>query len=93
MELGLGTVEGTLRTGLGWAGAPGAGRALGVGAVKLTGQVQPDTRLVSYHVDIKRVVNRKLVLGIADGTMRADGDVVYTADSLKVGLFAAAQAF
>ncbi|MDP6351910.1 MAG: 3-hydroxyacyl-[acyl-carrier-protein] dehydratase FabA [Alphaproteobacteria bacterium] len=91
--LGLDALWQLLGFFLGWTGAPGAGRALGVGAVKLTGQVQPDTRLVSYHVEVRRIVNRKLVLGIADGVMRADGEVVYTAEGLKVGLFAAAPRF
>ena len=91
--LGLDSLWQLLGFWMGWTGAPGAGRALGVGAVKLTGQVQPDTRLVSYHVEVRQIVNRKLVLGIADGVMRADGEVVYTAEGLKVGLFAAAPRF
>jgi len=72
---------------LGWTGAPGSGRALGLGELKLTGQVQPDTKLVEYVVDLKRVMTGKLVLGIADGTMYADGEKVYEAQGLKVGLF------
>ena len=72
---------------LGWTGAPGSGRALGLGELKLTGQVLPETKLVEYIVDIKRVINRKLVLGIGDGTMKADGKVIYEALDLKVGLF------
>jgi 3-hydroxyacyl-[acyl-carrier protein] dehydratase / trans-2-decenoyl-[acyl-carrier protein] isomerase len=72
---------------LGWTGALGSGRALGLGELKLTGQVQPSTKLVKYVVDIKRVINRKLVLGIGDGKMYADGKLIYEADGLKVGLF------
>ncbi len=72
---------------LGWTGAPGSGRALGLGELKLTGQVQPETKLVQYVLDLKRVINRRLVLGVADGKMLADGEVVYEAKDLKVGLF------
>lgn len=72
---------------LGWLGAPGRGRALGVGEVKLSGQVPPTVKLVTYHLNLKRVIKRKLVLGIADGTMSADGEPVYEAIGLKVGLF------
>jgi len=72
---------------LGWLGAPGKGRALGVGEVKLTGMVIPTTRTVQYVVDLKRVILRKLKLAIADGVMTADGQVVYVATDLRVGLF------
>ena len=72
---------------LGWTGSPGHGRALGVGEVKFTGQVTPDVKLVRYHINLKRVIRRKLVLGIADGIMEADGDVIYKAKDLRVGLF------
>lgn len=72
---------------LGWTGAPGRGRALGVGAVKFTGQVQPDAKLVTYKIDIKRVMNRQITLGIADGVMEVDGVVAYEAESLRVTLF------
>lgn len=72
---------------LGWTGAPGSGRALGLGELKLTGQVTPDVKLVKYVVDFKRVINRKLVMGIADGQMYADGELIYEAKGLKVGLF------
>jgi 3-hydroxyacyl-[acyl-carrier protein] dehydratase/trans-2-decenoyl-[acyl-carrier protein] isomerase len=74
---------------LGWLGAPGRGRALGVGEVKLKGQVLPTAKKVIYHLDLKRVIMRKLVLGIADGSMEVDGDIVYEAKDLKVGLFTA----
>ncbi len=72
---------------LGWIGGPGRGRALGVGEVKFTGQVTPDVKLVQYRIDLKRVINRRLVLGIADGVMKADGDVIYKTRDLRVGLF------
>ena len=72
---------------LGWIEAPGRGRALGVGSVKFTGQVEPATKLVSYHVDIKRVIRRDFALGFADGVMMADGETVYVAENLRVGVF------
>ncbi len=72
---------------LGWLGAPGRGRALGVGEVKFTGMVLPTVKRVEYIVDMKRVILRKLKLAIADGVMKADGEVIYTATDLRVGLF------
>jgi len=72
---------------LGWVGAPGKGRALGVGEVKLTGQVLPSVKEIVYGVDFKRVMRSKLVLGIADGWLSADGSIIYRALDLKVGLF------
>ncbi|HBR68021.1 MAG TPA: beta-hydroxydecanoyl-ACP dehydratase [Rhodospirillaceae bacterium] len=72
---------------LGWLGAPGSGRALGLGELKFTDQVLPTTKLVRYIVDFKRVINRKLVLGVADGKLEADGKVIYEATDMKVGLF------
>ena len=72
---------------LGWTGAPGRGRALGVGQVKFTDQVTPDRKLVQYRVDIKRVMSRKITLGIADGVMKVDGEVAYEASDLRVTLF------
>jgi 3-hydroxyacyl-[acyl-carrier protein] dehydratase/trans-2-decenoyl-[acyl-carrier protein] isomerase len=72
---------------LGWLGAQGRGRALGLGEVKLSGQIQPTVKKVVYGVEIKRVMRSKLVLGIADGWVSADGNVIYKALDLKVGLF------
>jgi 3-hydroxyacyl-[acyl-carrier protein] dehydratase / trans-2-decenoyl-[acyl-carrier protein] isomerase len=72
---------------LGWTGAPGKGRALGVGEVKFTGMVLPENKRVSYHIDLKRVITRRLVLGIGDGEMKVDGETIYTAADLRVGLF------
>ena len=72
---------------LGWLGGLGRGRALGVGEVKFSGMVLPSAKLVSYYIDLKRVIMRKLVLGVGDGTMMVDGKVIYTAKDLVVGLF------
>jgi 3-hydroxyacyl-[acyl-carrier protein] dehydratase/trans-2-decenoyl-[acyl-carrier protein] isomerase len=77
---------------LGWLGAPGRGRALGVSEVKFTGEVLPTARKVVYHLNLKRVIMRKLVLGIADGIMKVDGETIYEAKDLKVGLFTASEA-
>ena len=72
---------------LGWLGAPGRGRALGMGEVKFSGQVLPSVKKIIYGVDFKRVMRSKLVLGIADGWLSADGNIIYKALDLKVGLF------
>jgi 3-hydroxyacyl-[acyl-carrier protein] dehydratase/trans-2-decenoyl-[acyl-carrier protein] isomerase len=72
---------------LGWSGSPGRGRALGVGKVKFTGQVTNDVKLVRYEIDIKRAMRGKLVLGIADGRLYADDQLIYTAEDMRVGLF------
>ena len=78
---------------LGWLGAEGKGRALGVGEVKFTGQVLPKAKLVTYKIHFKRVINRKLVMGVADGEVFVDGNLIYTATDLKVGLFKDTSAF
>ncbi|KFZ29728.1 3-hydroxydecanoyl-ACP dehydratase [Pseudidiomarina atlantica] len=72
---------------LAWAGGPGRGRALGVGEVKFTGQILPTAKKVTYHIDMKRVIKRKLFMGMADGRVEVDGRTIYTAKDLKVGLF------
>jgi 3-hydroxyacyl-[acyl-carrier protein] dehydratase/trans-2-decenoyl-[acyl-carrier protein] isomerase len=72
---------------LGWSGAPGRGRALGVGEVKFTGQVTPKIQKVTYKIDLKRVIMRKLVMGVGDGVLLADGKPIYEASDLRVGLF------
>ena len=72
---------------LGWLGEPGKGRALSTGEVKFTGMVTPATKKVEYGVDFKRVMRGRLVLGIGDGWMKADGETIYKASDLKVGLF------
>ena len=76
---------------LGWLGEPGRGRALGVGEVKFTGQVTPKVKLVEYGVEFRRVMRSKLKLGIAHGWMKADGEVIYRASDLRVGLFVDAE--
>ncbi|MDF2180219.1 3-hydroxyacyl-[acyl-carrier-protein] dehydratase FabA [Aliiglaciecola sp. CAU 1673] len=72
---------------LGWSGGPGKGRALGVGEVKFTGQILPSAKKVTYRIDMKRVIKRKLFMGMADGQVEVDGRVIYEAKDLKVGLF------
>lgn len=72
---------------LGWRGNPGKGRALGCGEVKFTGEILPTCTKVQYELDIRRLIERKLIMGIADGKVSVDGKVIYTAKSLKVGLF------
>ena len=78
---------------LGWLGQPGKGRALGVGEVKFTGQVLENVKKVSYHISLKRLILRKLVLGIADGIMKADDEPIYEVKDMKVGLFTSDQWF
>jgi len=72
---------------LAWVGGLGRGRALGVGEVKFTGMVLPSAKIVSYAVDLKRVIVRKLVMGVGDGVMKVDGKPIYEAKDLRVGLF------
>lgn len=76
-----------------WLGNPGKGRALGVGEVRFSGQVTPATSKVIYRLKPKRVVTRKLVVGIADADMQADGVVIYKATDLRVGLFTSTKDF
>lgn len=78
---------------LAWVGNPGRGRALGVDEVRFTGQVLPTATKVRYRIDVKRVISRKLVLGIADGVMDVDGRNIYTAKDLRVGLFTSTEGF
>ena len=78
---------------LGWLGGPGRGRALGSGEVKFSGQVTPETKLVTYHVNLKRVIQRKLYMGIGDAVLEADGKEIYHAKSLRVGLFTSTEEF
>ncbi|MCB1875176.1 MAG: 3-hydroxyacyl-[acyl-carrier-protein] dehydratase FabA [Chromatiales bacterium] len=78
---------------LGWSGGPGHGRALGAGEVKFTGQVTPQRKLVTYRIDMKRVIMRKLVMGIGDGVVEVDGREIYTAKDLRVGLFTSTEGF
>ena len=87
--LGLDALWQMLGFFLGWMGAPGRGRALGVGEVKFSDQVLPSVKQVEYGVDFKRVFKAKLVLGIADGWLKADGRTIYEAKDMRVGLFKA----
>lgn len=72
---------------LGWSGAPGRGRALGCGEVRFAGEVTPDIKKVTYQIDMKRVILRRLVMGIGDAVLLADGKPIYEAKDLRVGLF------
>ncbi|MCR3755279.1 MAG: beta-hydroxyacyl-acyl carrier protein dehydratase/isomerase [Sodalis sp. Psp] len=78
---------------LGWLGGEGKGRALGVGEVKFTGQILPSAKKVTYRIHFRRVINRKLVMGMADGEVLCDNKMIYTAKDLKVGLFKDTTAF
>ncbi|MCG2634691.1 MAG: bifunctional 3-hydroxydecanoyl-ACP dehydratase/trans-2-decenoyl-ACP isomerase [Gammaproteobacteria bacterium] len=84
--LGLDAMWQLIGVFLGWSDHPGRGRALGVGEVKFSGQVLNTARLVSYRIDIKRVFDMQLTMGIGDGTMLVDGEEIYTAKNLRVGL-------
>lgn len=79
---------------LGWQGHPGRGRALGVGAVKFSGQVLPANSLITYQISMRRVViNRSLAVGVGDGVMSVDGREIYHAKELRVGLFPSTEGF
>jgi 3-hydroxyacyl-[acyl-carrier protein] dehydratase/trans-2-decenoyl-[acyl-carrier protein] isomerase len=78
---------------LGWRGNKGRGRALGSGEVKFTGQILPTAMKVTYRIDLSRVIERKLVMGIADGSVSVDGREIYTAKDLRVGLFVSTDSF
>ncbi len=78
---------------LGWKGGPGRGRALGAGEVKFSGQVLPTGKKITYYIDLKRVIMRKLVMGIADARMELDGREIYVANDLRVGLFTSTDHF
>ncbi|WP_020207822.1 3-hydroxyacyl-[acyl-carrier-protein] dehydratase FabA [Gilvimarinus chinensis] len=78
---------------LAWKGNPGRGRALGCGEVKFTGQILPTAKKVSYHINLKRVIERKLIMGIADGRVSVDGKDIYFAKDLRVGLFSNTDSF
>ncbi len=78
---------------LGWIGAPGRGRALGAGQVKFTGQVTPQNNMITYHIDMKRIIQRKLIMGVANAHMEVDGRTIYQAKDLRVGLFKSTEGF
>ncbi|MCO1334807.1 3-hydroxyacyl-[acyl-carrier-protein] dehydratase FabA [Microbulbifer sp. OS29] len=85
--LGLDAMWQLLGYFLGWKGNPGRGRALGCGEVKFTGQILPTSKKVTYHVQVSRIVERRLVMGIGNGSVSVDGREIYTAKDLRVGLF------
>ncbi len=85
--LGLDAMWQLLGFYLGWLGQPGRGRALGVGEVKFSGQVLQTVKKVTYHISLKRLILRKLILGVGDGILKADGQTIYEAKDMKVGLF------
>ncbi len=72
---------------LGWRGNPGRGRALGAGEIKFSGEVLPTASKLTYNIHMSRVIERTLVVGIADGAVSVDGIQIYTANSLRVGLY------
>ena len=73
---------------LGWLGNPGKGRALGVNAVKFTGEVLKSVKMASYEIDMKRIlIKGETTVGLANGILLADDKKIYSADGLKVGLF------
>ena len=72
---------------LGWLGEKGRGRAISVGNVKFSGMILPQTKKLEYNINLKRVLTSKLVLGIADGILLADGEPIYEASDLRVALF------
>ena len=72
---------------LGWSGGLGKGRALGVGEVKLTAMILPTAKKLTYYVDLKRVIMRKLVMGVADGIVKVDDQIAFEVKDMKVGLF------
>ena len=76
-----------------WSGHLGRGRALGAGKVKFSGQILPSAKMVTYHLHIKRMITRKLILAIADGTVSVDGRQIYEAEDLRVGLFSSTDDF
>ncbi len=85
--LGLDAMWQLLGFYLGWLGKPGKGRALGAGEVKFSGQVTKTSKLLTYQVDISRIICRSFTMGIADAHMKCDNKLIYSAKSLKVGLF------
>lgn len=91
--LGLDALWQLVGFSLGWRGGEGHGRALGAGEIKFTGQITPECNKVIYKITFKRVIMRKLVMGIADGEVSVDGRPVYACKDLRVGLFKNTEAF
>lgn len=78
---------------LGWIGGPGRGRALGAGEIKFSGQILPTAKKITYRLSLKRVISRRLYMGIANGVVEVDGRDVYTCKDLRVGLFTDTSSF
>lgn len=91
--LGLDAVWQLVGFYLGWLGNPGRGRALGVGEVKFTGQVLPTAGTVTYKINLRRVITRRLIMGVADASMLVDDKEIYTMKDLRVGLFTSTENF
>ncbi|MDP0563428.1 MAG: 3-hydroxyacyl-[acyl-carrier-protein] dehydratase FabA [Candidatus Endonucleobacter sp. (ex Gigantidas childressi)] len=91
--LGLDAMWQLLGFYLGWKGNLGRGRALGSGNVRFTGQILPNHKKITYRINIKRIISRNLCLGIADGSLSIDDKEIYTAESLRVGLFQSTDSF
>ena len=85
--LGLDAMWQLLGFHLGWLGLEGRGRALSVGNVKFSGMVLPSVKKLEYRINLKRVLTSKLILGIGNGMLIADGNEIYKAEDLRVGLF------
>jgi len=91
--LGLDALWQLVGFSLGWRGGEGHGRALGSGEIKFSGQITPDCTIITYRIDFKRVIMRRLVMGIANGLVSVDGTQVYSCEDLRVGLFKNSQPF
>jgi len=91
--LGLDALWQLVGFSLAWRGGQGIGRALGAGEIKFVGQIAPHNKKVKYQIDFKRVIMRSLVMGIADGLVLVDGQLVYSCKDLRVGLFKNADSF
>lgn len=91
--LGLDAMWQLLGFHLGWLGHPGRGRALGVGSVKFSGQILPTAKKITYHLDVRRIMARSLVMGLAHGKVSVDGRDIYHAEDLRVGLFTSTDGF
>ncbi|MDH5325004.1 MAG: bifunctional 3-hydroxydecanoyl-ACP dehydratase/trans-2-decenoyl-ACP isomerase [Gammaproteobacteria bacterium] len=84
--LGLDALWQLLGVFLGWSGLEGKGRALGVGKVKFSGQIYPDAGSIRYHLHIKRIFRKPMPLGVADGVVILNDQIIYEASDLRVGL-------
>jgi len=91
--LGLDALWQLVGFSLGWRGGEGHGRALGAGEIKFSGQITPANKKVVYKIVFKRVIMRRLIMGIADGEVLVDGRSVYACKDLRVGLFKNTESF